>query len=60
MLRKTLLSSAMLLESDSHGVFVREALIRDSDTQLTVADCYAAMWISAPSVDGSRSRKTSV
>ncbi len=32
----------LLLESDSHGVFVREALIRDSEAQLIAADCYAA------------------
>ena len=32
----------LLLESDSHGVFVNEALVRDSEAQTTVADCYAA------------------
>ena len=32
----------LLLESDSHGVFVREGLIRDGEAQITVADCYAA------------------
>ena len=32
----------LLLESDSYGVFVREALVRDSEAQLIFADCYAA------------------
>lgn len=32
----------LLLESDSHGVFVREGLIRDGEAQITVADCYTA------------------
>jgi P4 family phage/plasmid primase-like protien len=32
----------LLLESESHVVFVRESLVRDSEEQLTVADCYAA------------------
>jgi len=32
----------LLLESESHVVFVRESLERDSEEQLTVADCYAA------------------
>src|SRR5215475_11012712 len=32
----------LLLESESHVVFVRERLARDSEEQLTVADCYAA------------------
>lgn len=32
----------LLLESDSHGVFVREALIRDGEAQMTAVDCYAA------------------
>ena len=31
----------LLLESESHTVFVRESLVRESDAQLTVADCYA-------------------
>ena len=31
----------LLLESESHTVFVRENLIRESDAQLTVTDCYA-------------------
>jgi putative DNA primase/helicase len=31
----------LLLESDSHTVFVRESLTRDPEAQLTVADCYA-------------------
>jgi P4 family phage/plasmid primase-like protien len=31
----------LLLESDSHTVFVHEKLIRDPEAQLTVADCYA-------------------
>ena len=30
----------LLLESESHTVFVRESLVRDNDAQLTVADCY--------------------
>jgi phage/plasmid primase, P4 family, C-terminal domain len=32
----------LLLESESHVVFVRETLERDAEEQLTVADCYAA------------------
>jgi P4 family phage/plasmid primase-like protien len=32
----------LLLESESHVVFVRESLARDPEEQLTVADCYAA------------------
>lgn len=32
----------LLLESDSHGVFVREALIKDTEAQMTAVDCYAA------------------
>jgi P4 family phage/plasmid primase-like protien len=32
----------LLLESESHVVFVRESLARDVQEQLTVADCYAA------------------
>src|SRR5215813_3180929 len=32
----------LLLESESHVVFVRESLTRDREGQLTVADCYAA------------------
>jgi P4 family phage/plasmid primase-like protien len=32
----------LLLESESHVIFVRESLTRDSEEQLTVADCYAA------------------
>ena len=31
----------LLLESDSHTVFVRESLTRDPEAQLAVADCYA-------------------
>jgi hypothetical protein len=31
----------LLLESESHTVFVRESLVRDAETHLTVADCYA-------------------
>jgi P4 family phage/plasmid primase-like protien len=31
----------LLLESESHTVFVRESLARDSEGHLTVADCYA-------------------
>lgn len=31
----------LLLESESHTVFVRESLARDPEEQLTVADCYA-------------------
>ena len=31
----------LLLESESHTVFVRESLVRESEAQLTVADCYA-------------------
>jgi P4 family phage/plasmid primase-like protien len=30
----------LLLESESHTVFVRESLLRESEAQLTVADCY--------------------
>src|SRR4029077_15335407 len=32
----------LLLESESHIVFVRESLARDDDAQLTVSECYAA------------------
>ena len=32
----------LLLESESHTVFVHESLARDAEEQLTVADCYAA------------------
>jgi hypothetical protein len=32
----------LLLESDSHNLFVREALIRADGKQLTVQDCFAA------------------
>ncbi|MDQ3623126.1 MAG: phage/plasmid primase, P4 family, partial [Verrucomicrobiota bacterium] len=32
----------LLLESDSHGVFAREALVRDKEGNLTIPDCYAA------------------
>jgi putative DNA primase/helicase len=32
----------LLLESDAHGVFVREALVRDAGASLTAADCYDA------------------
>ena len=32
----------LLLESDSHGVFVREALVREDGAELTAADCYNA------------------
>jgi putative DNA primase/helicase len=31
----------LLLESDSHAVFVRESLMRAAEEQLTVTDCYA-------------------
>lgn len=31
----------LLLESESHTVFVREGLAREAEAQLTVADCYA-------------------
>jgi putative DNA primase/helicase len=31
----------LLLESESHTVFVRESLARESEAQLAVADCYA-------------------
>jgi len=31
----------LLLESESHTVFVRESMARDAEEQLTVADCYA-------------------
>ena len=31
----------LLLESESHTVFVRESIARDAEKQLTVADCYA-------------------
>jgi len=32
----------LLLESDSHNLFVSEALVRDDEGQLTVEDCFAA------------------
>ena len=32
----------LLLESDSHGVLARESMVRDTDSWLTVEDCYAA------------------
>ena len=31
----------LLLESESHTVFVRESLVRENDAQLTVTECYA-------------------
>jgi hypothetical protein len=31
----------LLLESESHTVFVRESLTSEPEAQLTVADCYA-------------------
>jgi putative DNA primase/helicase len=31
----------LLLESESHTVFVRESLTRDPEAELTVSDCYA-------------------
>lgn len=31
----------LLLESESHTVFIRESLVREKEAQLTVADCYA-------------------
>jgi P4 family phage/plasmid primase-like protien len=32
----------LLLESDGHTVFVKEALVRDGEASLTAADCYTA------------------
>lgn len=32
----------LLLESDSHGVFVREALVSDREAELTANDCFEA------------------
>jgi hypothetical protein len=31
----------LLLESESHTVFIRETLVREENAQLTVTDCYA-------------------
>jgi P4 family phage/plasmid primase-like protien len=46
----------LLLESDGHGVFARECLIRSADKKLTVLDCFSAYvnfcsdrgWVSLP------------
>jgi hypothetical protein len=39
--RQQKLVDDLLMESESHTIFIRESLAREDTAQLTVADCYA-------------------